>query len=71
LLLFARSGKILPGTEDFDSADGFTEIFPEMSYIASQKVIGPDGNGGHENRPVFIRQVDGAAVQDAGNVRAG
>jgi hypothetical protein len=45
---------------NFESADGFSEVFTEMSDIAGQKVICLDGNGGHENRPVFFRQVDGA-----------
>ena len=59
----------LPGTEDFDAADGFAEIFPEMSDIAGQKIIGLDGYGGHENRPVFIRQVDGAGGAEDPGVR--
>lgn len=50
----------LPGTEDFDAADGFAEIFPEMSDIADQRMIGLDGNGSHEYRSVFIPQVGGA-----------
>jgi len=52
--------QIVAGTENFDSADGFSIVFSEMSDIAGQKVICLDGNGGHENRPVFFRQVDGA-----------
>jgi hypothetical protein len=60
LLLALAGSEILPRTEDFDSAYGFSEVFPKMSDIAGQKVIGLDGNGSHKNRPVLFRQVERA-----------
>jgi hypothetical protein len=59
LFLALVRSKVLAGAEDFDPADGFSEIFSEMSDIAGQKVIRLDGDRGHEDWAIFFRQVDG------------